>query len=131
MFINSPEKFAVWFNEKYVGAHRRITTEDVRNMTTCGLIGRYRYYSPSQDGEIIRGILQYEQMRGKRSEQEPTEDVLNVPKCKLCRQSLPPEAESKTGRPREYCIACDSLRNRERQKQLRHRRRKNCKPVIT
>jgi len=60
MEIISQEQFAGWFNEKYPGVHRRITTEDVIDMTVCGLIGRYRYYRLSQDGENVRGILAYE-----------------------------------------------------------------------
>ncbi|MFC1894058.1 hypothetical protein ACFLYR_08635 [Chloroflexota bacterium] len=97
MFVNSPKKFAAWFNEKYIGAYRRITTEDVREMTVCGLIGRYRYYSPPQDGETIRGILQYEQLREKRSEQGFAEDKFESPECKMCGQPLFPDPESKTG----------------------------------
>ena len=131
MEITSPEKFAVWFNDKYQGAYRKINAEDVRDLTTCGLIGRYRYYSESQDGEIIRGILQYEQIRDRRSEQESDEDVLDIPKCKLCGEPLPIETEDKIGRPKEYCPKCSPLRDRERQKLRRQRIRKHCKQVIT
>ena len=74
MEITSPDKFAVWFDNKYQGAYRKMNTEDVRDMTTCGLIGRYRYYSLSQDGETVRGILEYEHMREKRSAQPTPED---------------------------------------------------------
>ncbi|MFC1938452.1 hypothetical protein ACFLWH_02210, partial [Chloroflexota bacterium] len=61
MYSTNPKAFADWFNLKYPGAYRSITTNDIADMTTCGLIGRYRYYSPSQDGETIRAVLQYEQ----------------------------------------------------------------------
>jgi len=67
MFINSPEKFAAWFNQTYPGAYRSITAEDARDLTACGLICRYISYSKSKDGETIRGILRYEQMREIRS----------------------------------------------------------------
>ena len=73
--ITRPEAVVTYFNEKYPGAYRQITAEDVEDMTTSGLIGRYRYYSTSQDGETIRGLLQYEQLREKRSTQKPTEDT--------------------------------------------------------
>jgi hypothetical protein len=129
MFITSPEKFAAWFNEKYPGAYRRVTGDDIRELTTCGLICRYRYYSLSQDGETIRGILQYEQMREKRFEQEYREDKLEPPRCRICGQLLPPEPASKTGRPREYCFGCESFRNKERKKKSRRRRKKQYKPA--
>ncbi len=131
MFITSPWKFAAWFNEKYIGAYRQITTEDVEEMTVCGLICRYRSYSLSQDSETIRGILQYEQLREKRSEQESTEDKLELLKCKMCGQLLPIEPEDKSGRPKEYCSGCELFRSKERKKKSRHQRRKHCKPAIT
>ncbi|MFC1979561.1 hypothetical protein ACFLVS_01620 [Chloroflexota bacterium] len=46
MDITSPDKFAAWFNKTYLGAYRSITARDIEDMTICGLIGRYRYYSP-------------------------------------------------------------------------------------
>ena len=132
MEITSPEKLAVWFNDRYQGAYRKIDAEDAREMTACGLICRYRYYSTSQDGETVRGILQYEQMREKRSaQQESAEDKLELLECKMCKQPLPPEPENKAGRRKEYCSECESFRNKERQKKLRRRRRKHLKPTIT
>ena len=124
MYINSPEKFADWFNGKYPGVHRWITTEDVNDMTVCELIGRYRYYSKSLDGETIRGILQYEQLRKKRSTQPTLEDKQELPKCKRCKQPLPPESERKRGRPKEYCPGCEPFRNTERYRRWRkHKKR--------
>ena len=132
MFINSPGNFAAWFNEKYPGAYRATTAEDVRDMTTCGLIGRYRSYSKSQDGETVRGILQYEQMREQRSaQQKSVKDKLEPSKCKRCEQPLPPESDIKTGRHKEYCPGCESFRNKERQEKLRRRRRKHGKLAVT
>ena len=124
MEITSPEKFARWFNDKYQGAYRKIDDEDVRDLTTCGLIGRYRYYSLSRDGETIRGILEYEHMREKRSAQPTLEDKQEPPKCKRCEQPLHPEPERKRGRPREYCRSCESLRNIERNRKWRKRKRR-------
>ena len=124
---SNPSRFAAWFNKTYPGAYRTITVRDVEDMTTCGLICRYRCYSPSQDGATIRGVLQYEQLRAKRSAQEATRDKLELPECKMCGDILPIEPEVKSGRPREYCSGCASLRNNERQKELRKRRRKHFK----
>ena len=124
MEITSPDEFAEWFNNKYQGAYRKINTEDVRDMTTCGLIGRYRYYSLSQDGETVRGILEYEQLREKRSAKPTLEDKQEPLKCKSCKQPLPPEPESKKGRPKEYCISCESFRNKERYDRWRKRKKK-------
>jgi len=121
---SNPNRFAAWFNMTYQGAHRRITTEDVEDMTTCGLIGRYRYYSTSQDGEIIRGILQYEQLREKRSTQEATDDKEEPPSCKLCGEPLPPQCVGKRGRPRQYCPSCQSYRATERYRRWRKRKRR-------
>ena len=123
MFINSPDKFAAWFNLKYPGAYRQITTGDVEDMTSCGLIHRYQYYSESQDGDKIRAILQYEQMREKRSAKQDTEYRLESPSCKMCSQPLPLEPKGRKGRPREYCPSCESSRNTERYR--RWRKRKN------
>ena len=71
------------------------------DMTTSRLIGHYRYYSKALDGETIRALLEYEQLREKRSQQKSAEDKLEPPKCRMCRQPLSPESESKTGRPKE------------------------------
>ena len=122
-FITNPDKLAIWFDQKYPGAYRQITAEDVRHMTACDLIGRYRSYSTSQDGETVRGILQYEQMREKRSTQQTPNGQQGQPTCKMCDQPLPIEPEDKTGRPREYCSECERSRNKDRQKRLRRRRR--------
>ncbi|MFC2042353.1 hypothetical protein ACFLTV_02515 [Chloroflexota bacterium] len=116
---------------KYPGAYRQITGNDVEDMTISGLIGRYRYYSESLDGEIIRGILQYEQLREKRPAIQTTKDKLGPPTCKICEQPLPPEPENKTGRPKAYCSACETLRNQERKKKSRRQRKKHYKQAIT
>ena len=124
MEIISQEQFAGWFNDKYPGAHRWITTQDVNDMTVCGLIGRYRYYSLSREGETVRGILAYEQMREKRSVKPILEDKQEPSKCKRCKQPLPPEPRGKKGRPREYCPGCESFRNKERYRRWRERKKR-------
>ena len=125
---SNPNRFAAWFNEKYPGAYRQITTEDVENMSVCGLIGGYRYYSPPQDGEPIRGILQYEQLREKRPAEEASEDNKEPPSCKMCGQPLTPKHEGKSGRPKEYCSNCESSRNTERYRRWRKKRLRNKSP---
>jgi len=72
VFVSSPEKFADWFNSKILNACRKVTADDVRIMTECNLIGRYRFYG-RQDLETIRGILQYEQLRENRPVQQDKE----------------------------------------------------------
>ena len=124
MFINNPEKFAAWFNEKYPGAYRPISAKDVENLKSCELIHRYRYYSTSEDGKTVMGILKYEQMQQEQSTQNNARPKEELPRCNMCGQPLPIKPEDKGGRPREYCSECESSRNRERQWKLRRRRRK-------
>ncbi len=63
MISNNPNDFAQWFNTRYPGAYRKITGEDIRDLTICGLIHRYWHYSRIHVVETIREILFYEQMR--------------------------------------------------------------------
>lgn len=120
----NPDKFANYFNSVVSGAYRKITTQDIRDMTECGLIRCYGGYYSSADLERVRGILQYEQMRDKRSAQQATDDKQESPKCKLCGKSLSPESKDKTGRPKKYCCECEPFRNKERQREWRRRHRK-------
>jgi hypothetical protein len=122
VITSNPTKFAQWFNEKYTGAYRRISTGDVKDLTECGLIQHRDYYSGSMDGETIRAILQYEKLREKRStEQNKDKDY---PSCKRCGQPLPLNEEVKPGRHKEYCPECEPFRSKERQRHYRRRRRK-------
>lgn len=100
MYSTNPKAFAAWFNEKYPGVYRQITAQDVRGMTTCGLIGRYGFYL-RDDLETIRGILEYEQLRKNRPLPPTSEDKQELLKCKQCNQPLPVESEGKIGRPRK------------------------------
>jgi hypothetical protein len=117
MFITSPKVFADLFNGKFPGAYRKITPDDVRLMTECKLIGRYKYYI-HQDLETISCILLYEQLRINGSAHQDKEK--NPPTCKRFGKTLPTKLEDKVGRPREYCSDCESFRNREQQKKLRY-----------
>jgi len=121
---SNPNRFAAWFNMTYQGAHRRITTEDVEDMKACELIHRYGCYLRSLDGITVMGILKYEQMREKRSAQRATDEKPESASCRMCGQTIPTEPGGKTGRPREYCSDCEPVRNKARQKKLRHLRRR-------
>ena len=121
--ITSPEKFVTWLNLVVPGAYRTITTQDARDMTECGLIGRYGYYGRS-DLEMVRAILQYELLREKRRQKPPMEQALLEPQqCKGCGKPLPTQPEAKKGRPKEYCASCESFRSRERYRKWRDRRK--------
>ena len=104
--VLSPDKFAEWFNEAVPGAYRKLTVQDIRDITECGLIMKYNYFS-RDDLEIVRAVLQYEQLRQERESKTNT-----VRTCKRCGQPLP--TEHGKGRPHEYCDKCESSRGRER-----------------
>ena len=114
--ITNPAKFAEWFNTRVPGAYRKMTTQDIRDMTECGLIGRHRYFMLS-DLQTVIGILQYEQLRQKRLEK--LLDSKQPRLCKLCGQPLPVQPEAKKGRPRDYCTQCESSRVRQRSRKWR------------
>lgn len=120
MFITKPEAFAEWFNEKIPDAYREITSDDVRLMTECKLIGRYDYYL-RQDLETARALLQYEQLWQKRIQEQKTEDKSEPLKCKRCGQLLPHQYETQKGRPREYCQLCEPSRVKERNRKYRRK----------
>lgn len=120
MFITSPEKFVEWFRLEVPGAYRDLTSQDVRDMTNCGLIGRYGFYI-RQDLETVRAVLQYEQLRQKRIQKYSTEDKAQPLKCKSCGQSLIYQHEAKKGRRREYCQQCESSRVKERYRKWRRK----------
>jgi hypothetical protein len=109
----SPDRFAELINGVMPGAYRNITVQDIRDMTICGLIGHYGYYGHS-DIETVRAILQYEQLREKRIQEQLIEDKSEPQKCKRCGQPLPYQRELKKGRHREYCQQCESSRVKER-----------------
>lgn len=119
----NPEKFANCFNSVVPGAYRKITTQDIRDMTECGLIRCYGGYYSRVDLERVRGILQYEQMREKRSAKSPDNNKQEQPTCKMCGEPLPPKPADKAGRPKEYCSKCELLRVAERCRKWRKQRR--------
>ena len=116
-----PEKFANEVNAKSLGANRQITVDDVRDMTNCGLIGKYRYYIHS-DIETVRAILQYEQLRQNRQKREEIKDEDGVIHCRGCGLVLA-KPEGKKGRPREYCSDCEPFRARERNNKWRRKKK--------
>ena len=125
MYISDSEKFAALFNKKCPGAYRRINADDVRKMTNCHLIGRYGFFL-RDDLEMVRGLLQYEQILKKRTSETTIDAEEELPKCKRCGQPLLYRLIGKKGRPREYCLKCESLRNAERQR--KHAARKSKQP---
>lgn len=120
-FISSPEKFADLFNAKVLGAYRKVNVDDIREMTTCGLIHRYDCYDTINDLQTVIGILNYEQLREKRTHQEEMELIGNLPLCRLCGKPLPEQPEDKKGRRKEYCNACQSSRSTMRGRKWRRK----------
>jgi len=59
------EKFAIKFNSLFQGAYRKVTADDVREMTKCGLIGRHGYYE-QLDLHTVNGIIRCEYLRDQR-----------------------------------------------------------------
>jgi hypothetical protein len=119
VITSNPTRFAECFNTKVPEAYRKITSSEVRLMTECNLIGRYHCYT-HQDLETVINMQQYERLREKLPAEQEKENKL--PSCKLCLKPLPLQPEGKAGRPKEYCLECESQRNQDRQKKLRHRR---------
>ena len=128
--ITNAHRFAEFFNTKVPGAYRRITARDILDMKSCGLIGHSNYYGHA-DLEIIRGILEYEQMREKHSAKQTSEYTQEPLKCKMCGEPLPNGPEGKRGRRRQYCTGCESSRSTERKKKSRRQGSKRYKPAIT
>jgi hypothetical protein len=62
MYSTRPEQFRTLFNEKVPHDYRNIPAEDIIRMTRCKLICRHGFYIKG-DLEIVRGILEYEQLR--------------------------------------------------------------------
>jgi hypothetical protein len=110
--ITSPERFAIWFNAKVPGAYRQVSADDIRDMTTCGLIGKYSEYI-TLDIETVRAILQYEQLRQNRQKRDEIRDTNGATHCRRCGVVLA-KPDSKRGRPNEYCDDCEPYRGRER-----------------
>ena len=108
--IVRPEDFADLFNAKVPGAYRQVTADDIRLLTQFGLIGRYNFYDTTYDVHTVIGILNYEQLREKRTQKERQEATDEPAQCRLCGKPLPIQTESKKGRPREYCTDCESSR---------------------
>ena len=110
--ITNPQKFADLFNAKVPGAYRQISTDDVKDMTNCGLIGKYGYYM-QLDIETVRAILQYEQLRQNRQKRDEIRDDDGVIHCRRCGVVLE-RTKVKRGRPNEFCDKCQPFRGRDR-----------------
>lgn len=119
MQLTNPQKFADLFNAKVPGAYRQVSADDIRDMTTCGLIGRYGYYI-HLDIETVRAILQYEQLRQNRQKRDEIRDDDGVIHCRGCGAVLA-KPDGKRGRPHEYCPSCEVFRGRERYRKWRRK----------
>ena len=115
--ITNPQKFAAEVNARLPGVHRQISADDIRDMTTCGLIGRYGYYI-HLDLETVRAILQYEQLRQNRQKRNEIRDDNGVIHCRRCGVVLA-KPKTRRGRPVEYCSDCEPFRGRERNRKWR------------
>ncbi|HUU63048.1 MAG TPA: hypothetical protein VMX96_03905 [Dehalococcoidia bacterium] len=113
LLIISPEKFAAEFNQVVPGAYRSITVQDIRDLTECGLIGKYGYYGRA-DLETVRAVLQYEQLRQNRQKKDEIRDSNGAIHCRRCGTLLTAKPNGKRGRPSEYCTDCEPFRGRER-----------------
>lgn len=112
MQLTNPQKFADFFNAKVPGAYRKVSSDDIRDMTTCGLIRRYDYYI-HLDIETVRCILLYEQLQQNRQKRDKIRDDDGVIHCRRCGVALArPKAER--GRPSEFCDKCQPFRGRDR-----------------
>ena len=109
--ILSPDKFAEWFNQSVPGACRPVTVQDARDLTACGLVGKYGYFG-RDDIETVRAILLYEQLRDERERKACLKDAPRT--CNRCDQPLPTQSDGRRGRPNEYCADCEPYRNRSR-----------------
>lgn len=117
--IVRPEDFAAWFSKAIPGASRIIGVEDVQDMTTCGLIGRYGYYI-HLDIETVWAILQYEQLRQNREKRDEIRDSDGSIHCRRCGVALA-KSKTKRGRPNEFCDKCQPFRGRERNRKWRRK----------
>ena len=106
------EDFVEWFAKAIPGAFRSIDVEDVQDMTTCGLIGRFDHYI-HLDIETVRAILQYEQLRHNRQKRDEIRDDDGAIHCRGCGVVLA-KPDGRKGRPNEFCDKCQPFRGRER-----------------
>ena len=109
-YIVRAEDFADLFNAKVPGAYRQVTADDIRLLTQFGLIGRYGFYDTTDDVQTVIGILNYERLREKKTQEEKLEAIGDPSPCRLCGKPLSKQLEGKKGRPREYCPDCESSR---------------------
>ncbi len=117
--IVKPEGSAAWFTGVMPGAYRQGSADDIRDMTACGLIGRYDCHI-QLDIETIRAILQYEQLRQNRQKKSEIRDSDGSIHCRRWGVVLA-KPDGKRGRPNEYCPDCEPLRGRERHRKWRSR----------
>ena len=118
IMTTNPAKFAEEFKQRVPGAYRDITSNDIRLMTACDLIGHYGCYGESDIRNIV-GVLRYETLREKRIEKPQPSEISATRICKLCGNALPVEPAGNHGRHKEYCASCESARPRDRYRKWR------------
>lgn len=129
MQLTNPQKFADLFNAKVPGAYRQVTADDIQLLAECRLIKRYGFYD-NTDLQTVIGILNYEQLREKRTQQEKIEASGDPPPCRLCGKPLSKQPEGKKGRPHEYCPVCEPLRGRGRYQKWRRKMKAARNPTV-
>jgi len=92
----------------------------VRDMTTCGSIGKYGYYG-NLDVEMVRCVLLYEQLRQNRQKRDEIRDSEGLMHCRRCGVALVAKPKAKRGRPSQYCAECQPFKRRERYKKWRRK----------
>jgi len=120
--VTSPEKFAEWFNAKVLGSYRQISADDIRDITNCGLIGKYSGWYIQLDIETVRAVLQYEQLRQNRQKRDDIRDSDGSIHCRRCGVVLT-KPDGKRGRSREYCTAYESSRSTMRYRKWRRKKK--------
>ena len=117
--IVKPEDFVAWLAKAIPGAYRSITAQDIQDMTTCGLIGKYGYYG-NLDLEMVRCILLYERLKQAREKKNEIRDKNGSIHCRRCGAVLA-KPDGRKGRPNEFCDKCQPFRGRERYRKWRRR----------
>jgi hypothetical protein len=119
-----PEDLVVWFIRVLPGAYRQIAVEDVKDLTTCGPIGKYGF-NGNLDPEMVRCILLYERVRQNRQRRDEIKDSEGIVHCRRCGAALG-EPDRKRGRPTSIVMdvrlsgaESKTARGGEKRKQLR------------
>ena len=113
----SAEEFADQFAKLVPGIWRKLTIEDVNELTKLELIKRHRCYT-RDDIQTARSILTFILWCEGRvtTEGEPTKPPTGPRLCKKCHKKLKKRDLNSMGRPKIYCPNCYLNRRRDRNK---------------